>query len=590
MNTNTTMGGTVTRRVWTLPADGEKPARDAVEKTNKTLRRNGLAPYAVEVAQAAPVPEFDDDDRREANGHTEIDGVPWPTRDGVPLPVKCWHERITFTVVGDVPRMTGPDGRVWEFVAVLENDEHAGTLTRCVPGVDVDLSALRARGATECDHCRTDRYRRKVYAVRETGTDHLLQVGSTCLSLFVGVTVSLPDAAFGLDGLDQRLTSLGEGGFGDGGAIAFTSVDVLAVTAHLVDSHGWVSRSRVDEYGGISTASRVMAVLYPPTRSWEAREASRRVWAALTDDDRKRGAAVLEYARTVPQDSEYHRNIAAVAQGERVSSSNVGLLASAVVGYNRHVERIVAERRQANSAHQGEVGQKWLFRALTVSRADPQKGDYGLTYKVKMVDPDGNVVEWSASSFGARPGDVLDVTGSVKAHEITIWRGTRVTGTPTPANDTDDDVPAGELYAGLTVRSVYLSYTSGNAVWWVRTTDRQGRPVTWKATENPNCREGNVITVRAAGVGRTTRITRATYVDAAYGPALPHSPVNAARTSRKATTRKPGSSTPATPREPATAPTAPSVTVPSVVPVVPASDEPSAEALAWEALEALTLG
>ncbi len=546
--TTTTTGVEATRRSWTIPADAEAATRKAVDKANRTITRNGLAAYAVEVEPAPPVPEFDMSNG--CDGYRQIDGFNWPILRGEPVRVLCWHEKITFTVIGEVPCLAD-----WQFVAVLQRDPHAGTMTRVVPGLEVNLDALRGRDASECDHCNVDRLRNKVYAVRHAVTGELKQVGSTCLRAFLGIEVSLPDAAFGIDDIDAHMDSLGEGGFGGGESIAFTSLDVMAVTVRMVDEYGWVKRVRYEDepgFGRIPTASRVADVLYP-ANTWHAREASREVWASLTPEDHRRAADVLAYARTIEQDSEYAKNLAQVAAGDRVSRSNVGILASAVPGYNRHVERIIMERRRATSAHVGEVKERWIFHGLTVTRVDVVEGDYGTTYKTKMVDADGNLFAWAASSFYADKGDVVNVTAAIKAHEIYVGRGELAPGTA----DGNGDGERTRL-RGLRVEKVKPYLGGRENAWYVTMFDADGREVTWKATVNPpRCKAGDRVDLLADMVIYETRLTNGRVAESMPGPALPHRLAKAPKAPKAPAKRKPCAAPATADSEPVSAPAAP---------------------------------
>lgn len=406
---------TTTVRTWILPESATERATERLDRVNKRITRAGLTPYGYTFAPADPLPEFDD---RGANGSTTHDGIDWPTRDGVLCRLVCWHERVTLTVTGEVPHFEG-----WDFVATIVRDEHAGTMTRVVPGLEINLDALRDRDASECDHCRQRRDRNKVYAVRNTETGQILQVGSTCLASFLGIQVSIADVAYD-DGIDEELAGMdGGGGFASGDR-SYTPADVLAVAFYVVAKHGWIPRSR--SYMGVPTGSVVCSLLNPPPRDRIAVEASRAMWAALSDDDRRHGAAALEYARTLdvasPRSNEYEKNLRAVALGERVSVSNVGLLASAISGYNRHVERVLADAvPRKPSEHQGVKDAKWLFRALTVTRVDPQENHFGYhsttSYRVKFIDTYGNRFMWYANRFDFEPGARLDVVGTVKKHD-----------------------------------------------------------------------------------------------------------------------------------------------------------------------------
>lgn len=418
-------------RSWVVPASAEQYARERVERVNKRIRRHGLTPYVLTVEPAPPVPEFE---KSGATGWTVIDGIDWPVIDGKPCPV-LWHEQVKITLTGEPPRYAG-----WDFIATIEADAFAGTLTRVVPGVEVNLDALRARDASECDHCNVDRDRHSVYAVRHAETGEIKQVGSTCLTAFLGVHVSLSDvdAVLSTGTLEDDLGGLGGGGWADIDR-SVSPVDVLAIAVYLVARHGWLSKSNASDMGGKPTAYMITDVLAPGSDR-ATREFSREVWSALSKDDHETGAAILAYAREIDGDSEWCKNLRAVANGERVSLKNVALLASAVPSYNKHVERVIMERARLESTYQGATGERWIFPALTVTRADPRENTFSpwqeVTYLVKFMDRDGNMFVWSATRFGFKPGDVVDVLATVKEHRE--FRGgretwiTRATVTPAP--------------------------------------------------------------------------------------------------------------------------------------------------------------
>src|SRR5947209_3468044 len=123
-----------------------------IEKANRKAERAGVKGYDVAVG---PV--------QQESGVDEETGLPWVL------------DFVEVTVTGEAPKVAG-----WSFVATLAWDAEVGLITRVVPGLDVepDLSSLRAEGTTAwCDHCGTARFRLDTFALRNTETGEIKQVG-----------------------------------------------------------------------------------------------------------------------------------------------------------------------------------------------------------------------------------------------------------------------------------------------------------------------------------------------------------------------------------------------------------------------------
>lgn len=429
MHTTTPDAPEVTERVWNLPAYLVDEAARIIDKATRRALRHGLAPYVVEVAEGTPRPVFDD---QAANGAVVMDLAPFgevrvPTRNGTPCTVEGVIDTVDITVRGEMPRIAG-----WDVVAVVEMDPEAGVMTRTWPGSgDVDLTALRSRTASECDHCNKDRDRAKVYALRNAETGEIKQVGSTCLALFLGLTLDLNlDRGFDADPGDE-LDGLGGGGF-DTSHIRYTTAYVVEVATAVVSLFGYVSRADADlAMGKTATADRVKACMSP--RRPAERELAALVWDAMTEETAAKAVKVLAYAQGMDAEDgagEYARNVAAVARPERVTPKNVGLLASAVTAYDRHVQREIereVERAAAgDSAWQGTVKKRQVFAGLRLTMVKPCESDFGVSYLVKFVDAAGNRFSWfSSRGVDAEVGEVVDVKGTVKAHQE--WQGVKET-------------------------------------------------------------------------------------------------------------------------------------------------------------------
>ncbi len=119
--------------------------------------------------------------------------------------------------------------------------------------------------------------------------------------------------------------------------------------------------------------------------------------------------------------SDYESNLALIAQQPTVKPAHAGILASAVAGHGRILEREIETRRNAKtggrpSQHVGGVGQR-LDLKLEVQRVNSKPTDYGMLHIISMRDEDNNLFVWKTGSTSAAPGDRLSVRGTIQKHD-----------------------------------------------------------------------------------------------------------------------------------------------------------------------------
>lgn len=331
--------------------------------------------------------------------------------------------RVTVEVTADRPVLAG-----WELLAVVEplNGE---ALVRQVPGAQLPEGWTFERwrtGKLVCDHCKTVRSRTETFLVRGVDDGEVRQVGRNCLSAFLG---GIP-----YDQLVQRLTwpeLVRQAGDGDeelgGRGWEDPTLDVAVVmawTAGQVRAKGWTSRGaarQAAEQGRddvpTATADVVAYLLTPPPVDAFARDRWTKARAAAqpTEADLERGAAALAWTRALAPTSEYERNLELVARGERVNRAHLGILCSAVAGYERAHPAAQAAPGKAPSAHVGTVGQR-LELELTVQRVVTTANDYGERHLHTLRDAAGNAYLWATGSCRMAVGRVAKGKATVKAH------------------------------------------------------------------------------------------------------------------------------------------------------------------------------
>lgn len=377
-------------------------ALQRVAKANRRAARIGLTGYTTTVTAAEPMPIYSEDD-------------PYGR---VTRPI-YFVEMVDFSITGMVPRLGN-----YEVIAKLESDEFAGVVSRMFPGVDdVDLSSVRI-DSMQCDHCCKTRARSKTYVLRDRATGELSKVGSACLTLYTGITVSATFAnpVNTLNDEMDELVTVGHGNPMADCCVPTRQLVTLAVGA--VALHGWMSATKGRDEMKTATADRVKAAFGRSTSAVEQ-------YRTLTDAaDPSRVDAVLSYVRTVlrPNGSEYVANLIACTRPDTVSWDNTNLVISAVSAYDRYVDQQLKQAAAARSEWVGTVGTRSTLR-VTVKSIRQIANRYAVADLVKMVTDEGNLIVWFASrGTDFTVGQTVSITARIAEHaEFRSVKETKVT-------------------------------------------------------------------------------------------------------------------------------------------------------------------
>lgn len=274
-----------------------------------------------------------------------------------------------------------------------------------------------------CQHCASQRKRKSVFVFRRDGDEQHVQVGSSCLKDFLGhdpaallQSMRLWDELCGEMDREER-------GYGWREAQVIGVLRVLEMTNAVVRADNGVFTSRAAANAAYdrgqhlqTTSSKVFAQLFPPPyppKDW--------VTITATEEDAAAGQAAIEWARESfgrSGSSEYEHNLLKLVGVERVNLKRLGMLASLIGAYRRHLG-IQAERAKKVNAHVGAVGQRAEFD-VTFDGATSYETDYGTTYIGRFNSPAGQLVYKGGSPFwpsSIKPGDALRVKATIKKHD-----------------------------------------------------------------------------------------------------------------------------------------------------------------------------
>lgn len=371
-------------------------ANELVEKVNRKARRYGLSEYALNISEPVLVPV-------EAEALGFLDETAFETYYDIEL-------------VGEMPQIDG-----WTFVATLDYEEESGVITRVVPGVEVDLSAHRPRPA-DCDHCGQHRQRNATYVLRSTTTGETMQVGSTCIQPYMGLSVNglawIAGEPFAELSEMEEPTEREYGGRRT--ASRFSVDSVLTTTMGVEQLSGWVSRAVAEEYGKTATSAEVFFLLNPPYNDKDRMEQRRMIAAIDWDAAQEKAEKVKAWAVSQTMEGEWAENLRTLAGGETVTYRNVGLLASAVAGYNRAEGMRIEREQRVPSEWVGEPGAKGPKAKInvegTVAQAFTSENEWGVS-TLYIIRGEGVSFKVRIKGIPFRQGDKLTGTAKVKAHE-----------------------------------------------------------------------------------------------------------------------------------------------------------------------------
>lgn len=349
-------------------------------------------------------------------------------------------------VIGDSPIVNG-----WSFVAKVEVTE-AGILINAVPGEEVPH---RYRdNQSQCEHCKVNARRKRLYIVRSADGSEFKQVGASCLRDFLGH--HSPEAiAQWLEALREADVGCGEdddfgGGWGGGGKMTVFTMDVLEIANSIVRLYGYTTRAESDKARELveqglrrdfkdATSSLVWKVLFPPSftymgkTDWVAKAKYEEFCAKVKVDDEDKRAAreAAAWMSNINASSDYTNNLKVIGQLEQIEPKRIGIAASGIWAWMKEVQKATKQREALADKSNNHVGEVKARDEYTLILKDVQIKSGTFQDEVALVkfeDEAGNAFVWWTGSVDVQkdgvhwkgavyqPGVKLKVKATVKKH------------------------------------------------------------------------------------------------------------------------------------------------------------------------------
>lgn len=356
----------------TIPASARAAFIAALVKLNRRADRLGCAPLTI-VSTVDTI--------------VEIDRVKFPA--------------LRLEIAGTTPTFAG-----WTFAASVEALDSGKNIFHGVSSAS--FPARFSASGHACEHCNQNRKRNSSFILSHDSGD-FKQVGSTCINDFLGGN-HLPVFNF-LSNAREILSEFES--FANATIDSVSVITTLVASAATIREHGFAKKTGWDGEGARPTASLVESFLL------DVRNPKRFVPNITENDEAKAEAVRAWLVNHEGTQSDYLQKLIDLSAASRVSSRNIGILASSIAAYDRESER-KAQALASPSNHVGTVGKRESFTvSLTGCKVLPDYG-YGCSNLYSFKDENGNILKWKTQAQLERTG-TFQITGTVKSHGA--WNG-----------------------------------------------------------------------------------------------------------------------------------------------------------------------
>ncbi len=283
-----------------------------------------------------------------------------------------------------------------------------------------------AKHGTElcCDHCGLKRRRKETLIVERRTDQAMVEVGSTCLSDFMGTDYNegflkmLSDTGR----LMAEIEKASRWSFDDPEFSLHEEIrTVLAVASSFVRSEGFRNSKMAENQGMPSTASLVAEEM----RRLNGNSVDTSTIMVLHSDFITADNIIAFFEAKQTSEPGFIANVQDCLKRGLATPRDIGLLAAAAGSYFKEMDKLKAleafDPVAKSSRRLGEKGDK-LTLQVTVAKIKNVESDWGRFSIISFVDDNNNLLVWKTSSeHQFREDHRYEIAGRVKAHDLCIY-------------------------------------------------------------------------------------------------------------------------------------------------------------------------
>lgn len=266
--------------------------------------------------------------------------------------------------------------------------------------------------SNNCDHCHINRQRNDTYLIQLSNGEYK-QIGGNCLADYfnidANVILSWCDLSFTLE---KELTEeIEPKEFTNNGRYMFDLTETLKVTCYIIEKYGYISTKNATEKNQTSTKNRVLDYFLDKDSNW-----------SILDKYTTQAKDIKEYMLTLGEEkNEYLLNLYNLAVNDNCSFYSLGYAVSAIVAYNRHIEKISQKdtTQQISKGYYGKIGEKFTQQNLLTVVVKSVSKDIFTAYGVKCfytLESNGYIFKWYTDSNKLKLNHTYTLTGTIKGY------------------------------------------------------------------------------------------------------------------------------------------------------------------------------
>lgn len=307
----------------------------------------------------------------------------------------------------------------WSFLAIIEHSKVGNIIMKKLYDIEVPEQYLNSD--TYCEHCNTDRYRKYTYLVYKQDTKEIHQVGSTCLTAYLGFDASLLMAHATFFTTLNDLMNTEHEKMGKRGIEAQELETFLKRTICYTQKFGYVSAKKAREHNSnnVNNDDNYNYLSATGTDVW-LMEYTRSQMNCIkdsidTDETKETYAKIIEWVKGLENKSDYIHNIKVLVDRGFVTYKTATTAASIVGIYFVNTNKKKVESKKISN-HFGNLKER-IDVDMVLKTATSFEGKFGTSTCYRFETIDGNIAVWFTASVRLEEGKRYVGKATISKHD-----------------------------------------------------------------------------------------------------------------------------------------------------------------------------